>query len=247
MLRFGGARGQGARSRFRFEREDTLPRLTMELPCSAVLFDLDGVLVDSAPLVERLWREWATAHGLAVQGVLAVAHGWRTIDTIRAVAPDLDADAEAAAFEAREVLESPSVTAQPGARELLDPLPPARWGVVTSGTRELAAARFAATGLPRPRILVTADDVAEGKPDPEGYLCGAEHLGVHPSEIVVMEDSPTGIEAACAAAMRTIGVIGTHRPEELASADVRVRGLRDIRVDLAAPTSALRLLIDVPS
>ena len=166
------------------------------LSCDAILFDLDGVLVDSAELVERTWRRWAARHGLAPDEIVRIAHGRRTVETVRLVAPDLDADAEGAALAASEATKTDGVYEVPGARELLRSLPDGSWAVVTSGIRAVAELRIRHTGLPTPRVLIPADEVRHGKPHPEGYLTAAARLGVTPARCIVIEDTPPGIEAA---------------------------------------------------
>jgi sugar-phosphatase len=205
-----------------------------ELSCAALLFDLDGVLVDSAEVVERTWRRWAARHGLDPAEVVHVAHGRRTIETVRLLAPHLAADDEVAALAASESTETDGVYEVPGARELLASLPADRWAIVTSGIRPVAELRIRHTGLPTPRVLVTADQVRHGKPHPEGYLTAAERLGVDPARCVVVEDTPPGIEAAHAGGMRVIAVASTYPAEALARADVVVPALGSLRVDAQA-------------
>jgi mannitol-1-/sugar-/sorbitol-6-phosphatase len=149
--------------------------------CGAILFDLDGVLVDSGAAVERAWEEWAARHKLEIHHVLAEAHGRRTTDTIRAVAPWLDVEAESRALEEAETGDTDGVVALPGAASLLEALPAGSWAVATSGTRRLATTRLMHTGLPLPKVLVTAADVEHGKPDPQPYAAAAQGLGVEPS------------------------------------------------------------------
>src|SRR5690242_10851930 len=144
--------------------------------CRAVLFDLDGVLVDSTAVVERHWRLWAAERGLDAEAILRVAHGRRTIETVRDFAPQIDAEAEAARIDEREMLDGDGIVALPGALALLRALP--RWTVVTSAPRAMAVGRLEGTGLPVPDQLVPADELTHGKPDPEGYLRGARLLGV---------------------------------------------------------------------
>jgi sugar-phosphatase len=199
--------------------------------CEALLFDLDGVLVDSTRSVERVWSSWAKHHGLDAARVVRVAHGRRTIETVRLFAPHLDVEAEARELEQAEIRDTEGVRKVDGAATLLEALLPDLWAVVTSGTRALATARLNHTGLPIPRILVGSEDVESGKPNPECYLKGANLLGATPERCVVVEDTPAGIEAACAAGMKTIAVTTTHWASELSEADAIVRALSDVSVE----------------
>ncbi len=184
----------------------------------AVLFDCDGVLVDSAASVERAWRRWAAERGLDGDAIVAVAHGRRTEDTLRELGLSGDLAAEVERLEAAEIADATSVSGFPEAAALLPTLPQETWAVVTSGTRALATSRLAAAGLPLPAVLVTADDVTAGKPDPEGYLEAARRLGRPPADCLVLEDAPAGVQAALAAGMRVVGLPTTHPAEELAAA-----------------------------
>jgi len=188
------------------------------IDAAAVLFDCDGVLVDSAASVERAWRRWAAERGLDADAIVAVAHGRRTEDTMRELGLAGDLAAEVQRLEGYEIADAPSVSAYPAAAALLPELAPGSWAVVTSGTRALATSRLEAAGLPLPAVLVTADDVAAGKPDPEGYLEAARRLGLTPAECLVLEDAPAGVQAALAAGMRVVGLPTTHPAEELAAA-----------------------------
>jgi mannitol-1-/sugar-/sorbitol-6-phosphatase len=198
--------------------------------CSAILFDLDGVLVDSTRAVDREWREWARRKGVDGDAVMAIAHGVRTIEVIRRVAPHLDADAEAWEIENEEANDQHGVRGMPGAAALVNSIPEGRWGVVTSGTRLLASARLRFCGLPVPKVLVTADDVEHGKPHPEPYLKGAAKLGFEPQDCLVIEDAPAGIRAARAAGMKVIGLASTYPASKLGEADAAVAGLAQIQV-----------------
>jgi len=198
--------------------------------CSAILFDLDGVLVDSTGAVDREWRQWARRKGVDGDAVMAIAHGVRTIEVIRRVAPHLDADAEAWEIENEEARDQHGVRVMPGAAALVNSIPDGRWGVVTSGTRLLASARLRFCGLPVPRILVTADDVEHGKPHPEPYLKGADGLRFKPADCLVIEDAPAGIRAARAAGMKVIGLDSTYPASKLQEADAVVAGLGQIEV-----------------
>jgi sugar-phosphatase len=198
--------------------------------CAAILFDLDGVLVDSTRSVDRQWRAWARQKGVDGDKVMAIAHGVRTIEVIRSVAPHLDADAEVWELENREADDQEGVEIMPGAVDLVRSIPEGRWCVVTSGTRLLASARLRFGGLPIPKILVTAEDVANGKPHPEPYLKGAELMGVKPSDCLVIEDAPAGIQAARAGGMKVIGLTSTYSAARLNHADFVVQGLSQIQV-----------------
>jgi sugar-phosphatase len=212
--------------------------------CSAILFDLDGVLLDSTRVVAAQYRRWAVANGLDPDEVMKAAHGVRTIDVIKRVAPHLDAVAETQKIEQREAAAG-EVVRMPGAVELLSSIPKGRWCVVTSGTRFLAVTRMRKFGVPVPEIMVTADDVKNGKPDPEPYLKGAELLRVNPAECVVIEDAPAGIRAARAAGMKVVSLPSTYPQEELHEADVIVSGLSKIKVSLdgAGPSGPLRVTL----
>ena len=198
--------------------------------CSAILFDLDGVLCDSTKQVDREWREWAARKGVDGDAVMAIAHGVRTIEVIRRIAPHLDVEAEAAAIENHEAQDQTGVVVMPGALELVKSIPSGRWGVVTSGSRLLARNRLRHCGLPIPEVLVTSDDVTNGKPHPEPYLMGAERLGFRPEECLVIEDAPAGIQSALAGGMAVIGMASTYTVEKLAEANAVVRKLAGIQV-----------------
>jgi sugar-phosphatase len=198
--------------------------------CSAVLFDLDGVLCDSTRAVDREWREWAARKGVDGDAIMAIAHGVRTIEVIRRVAPHLDAEAEANAIENHEAGDQTGVVVMPGAAELVRSIPEGQWGVVTSGSRLLATNRLRYCGLPVPEVLVTSDDVTNGKPHPEPYLKGAAGLGYAPTDCLVIEDAPAGIESARAGGMKVIGMTSTYRAEKLADADAVVQKLASIQV-----------------
>jgi len=198
--------------------------------CSAILFDLDGVLVDSTRSVARQWRLWAAENNIDPEKVLEIAHGRRTIEVVRILAPHLDAKAEETRIEKREANDNGGVTVMPGAAELLKSIPEGRWCVVTSGTRYLATSRLRLFGLPIPRVLVAADDVQKGKPDPEPYLKGAELLKVKPAECLVIEDAPAGIRSAHAGGMKAIALTSTYPATELQEADLVLQNLGQIQV-----------------
>jgi sugar-phosphatase len=198
--------------------------------CDAVLFDLDGVLIDSTSCITRHWSAWAGRHGLDVSAIMRVAHGLRTIETMRLAAPHLNVEKEAEEFTAGEIADTDGVVAIEGALQLLSTLHTDAWAVVTSGSAELAAARMGRAGLPIPATLVTADDVQRGKPAPDPYLLGATRLGMAPERCVAVEDAPAGIEAARAAEMRVIGIATTHQHTELCRSTVIVDRLAALRI-----------------
>src|SRR4051812_7708097 len=202
----------------------------MPLLASAILFDLDGVLADSTPSVTRAWSAWARRVGLAPERLLPLVHGRRAIDTIRAVRPELDPESELATLVADETSDNADVVEIPGARALVSALPVDRWAIVTSGLRPVATARLVAAGVPLPRVMITAESIDRGKPDPEAYLRGAAALGVAPSECLVVEDAPAGAEAARAAGMRILGLTTTHTAEELTPVDLIAPNLTHVTV-----------------
>jgi sugar-phosphatase len=213
----------------------------MIFTAKAFLFDMDGVLIDSAPAVERVWRKWALAHHLDPETVVEQAHGRRSIETIRAVAPYMNAERENVKVEQMEIEDKEGVTALPGAAELLRSLPPERFAIVTSATRPLAVARLGYAGLPFPTHMITADDVVHGKPSPEPYLKGAALLGVLPSDCLVFEDTPAGIASAHAASMRVIALGSTYPAHDLQGADAIVTSLDEICVKLHDANIVLEL------
>jgi len=198
--------------------------------CAAILFDLDGVLVDSTRSVDLEWRAWGRRKGVDGDAIMAIAHGVRSLEVIQRVAPHLDAEAEVRELESREANHQEGVTVMPGAVQLVHSIPEARWGVVTSGTRLLASARLRFCGLPVPTVLVTADEVTHGKPHPEPYLKGAGRLGFEAAECLVIEDAPAGIQAARAGGMKVIGITSTYPAEALSLADAVIGKLEQIRV-----------------
>ena len=211
--------------------------------CAAILFDLDGVLVDSTRSVTRQWSRWAEENNLDPHKVVQIAHGVRTIEIVRRLAPHLDAAAEVIRIEKREADDQEGVAVMPGAAELLKAIPEGRWCVVTSGTRDLATARLKLANLPTPKVLVSANDVAKGKPDPEPYLMGAKLLGMNPADCLVIEDAPAGIRAAHAGGMKAIGITSTYPASELQAADAVVQKLAQMRVK--APDDRGRLTVSV--
>jgi sugar-phosphatase len=209
---------------------------------SAVLFDLDGVLVESRESTERVWLGWAQKNGIEQGALRSAMHGVRSGDVVRALRPDLDSLAEAAEIERLQAEDVEGLAAIPGALAALGALKGDRVAVVTSGTRPLALARLAAVGIDPPAVIVFADDVSRGKPDPEGYLTAARRLGADPAEALVVEDAPPGIEAAKAAGMAAVALPTTHAREELGRAEVILDSLEQLPELLATRFAASAVL-----
>lgn len=211
--------------------EQAHPADGVEFLCTAILFDLDGVLVDSSVVVARHWRRWADRHDVSFERLAEVMHGRTSTGIIRIMAPHLDAEQEGRIREAQEGIDTEGLEVYPGARGLLESLPDHGWAVVTSGNNRTASTRLQYGKFPAPPILVTAEDAQRGKPDPEAFLLAARRLGVRPEQCVVIEDAPVGIEAARAAGMRVIAVATTHSPQAVAQADVIARDIANVTVE----------------
>jgi sugar-phosphatase len=211
------------------------------ISCQALLFDLDGVLIDSVACVERHWRTWAAENQIKFERVMQFAHGRRAEETIRLVAPQLNAPAEAAKLGETEALDTDGVVAVHGADRLLSQLPQNRWAIVTTGPYRTATARIQRACLPSPAALVTGEDVEKGKPAPDAYLLAADRIGNDPDECIVIEDAPPGLSSARSAGMQVIGVCSTHSSEELADADIIVPRLSSIHVAYSAGRGELHV------
>src|ERR1700686_2689867 len=180
-----------------------------QITCSALLFDMDGGLIDSPPAVARAWRRWALEHGFNPEEVVARAHGRPSLTTVREYLPNANHEGENREVERRELEDIEGVVPLPGALELLASLPEDRWTIVTSCTRPLAEVRIQAAGLPLPKKLITSNDITHGKPHPEPYLKGASVLGFLPTECIVLEDVPAGVRAGKAAGAKVIAFTTT--------------------------------------
>lgn len=186
--------------------------MTTELSARAILFDMDGTLVDSTAIVEKTWGRFADQHQIPIGEILATSHGVKAIDSIKRYAPDIDADAAAADLAAFEITQTDGIVEIPGAAEFTRMLPPGAFALVTSAPRELAMMRLELCSIEVPRVVVAAEDVSSGKPHPEPYLSGAEQLGVSAADCIVFEDAPAGILAGLAAGMRVV-VVGDSDDE----------------------------------
>ena len=190
----------------------------IHVQCAALLFDLDGVLINSTPAVSRVWRKWAIEHGFNPDEVVARAHGRPSLTTVSEYLPHSNHQAENREVERREIEDLEGVVPLPGSLALLDSLPSDRWTIVTSCTRPLAEVRIRAAGLPLPRNMITSNDIQHGKPNPEPYLKAASLLGFPPQECVVVEDVPAGIRAGKAAHAKVIAFQTTVSAAELLTA-----------------------------
>jgi len=202
----------------------------MEIQCSGLLFDLDGVLVDSRAVVERVCRLWAARLGVTADELLRVAHGRRTRDTARIIAPHLDSEEEAAWIDNQELLDTEGLVEVPGARRFVAGLPAGRWAVVTSCGRDLARLRLTTVGIPLPAVIITSEDVSNGKPAPDGYRLGAKRLGIDPAACVVFEDAPPGIAAGIAAGARVVALRTTHPDADFSAATAVISDYGALRV-----------------
>lgn len=204
----------------------------LTLNCQAILFDLDGTLIESTLYIERLWQDWGLRHGVTPQYMSEVMHGRRAVEIVSNVAPHLQVEDEVYALETEEIVRMEGMKSYPGAKELLTAIPRGKWAIATSGSMRVASARLNYAELPTPDVFVTANDVRAGKPAPDAYLLAANRLSVGPSHCVVVEDTPAGIQAGKAAGMKTIGIASTRSKELLHQADVVVQQLADIRVNV---------------
>jgi sugar-phosphatase len=203
----------------------------MELTCAALLCDLDGTLVDSSAVIERCWRIWADEYGLDADAVIGISHGRRSEDTVAELfASAADRARALARIDSLELADLEGVVPVPGAAGFLARLRTGSWAVVTSGSRALMTARIEAARLPTPGVLITAEDVTAGKPDPEGYLLAARRLGVAAADCVVVEDAPAGIQAGKAMGARVLAVAVTHPAGELGMADAVVPDLTRVLI-----------------
>ena len=189
-----------------------------QISCRALLFDLDGVLVDSTPAVERVWANWARQRGFNPEEVVRRAHGRPSLTTIRELLPGANHEAENREVERCEIEDLEGVVAAPGAVALLKSLPREQWTIVTSCTRALAEVRIRAAGLPIPEKFITSSDIQNGKPHPEPYLKGAAMLRVPASDCVVVEDAPAGVRSGKAAGARVIALLPISSRSELLDA-----------------------------
>ena len=201
----------------------------MKVQCAAVLFDMDGTLVDSTAVVERCWERWSLQHGIPLADVLRFSHGRPTLQTMEHFRHGEDHSRDAAEMLQSEVGETDGVAAIAGANAAVLACAQGKWAVVTSAPRELAEVRLKAAGIPIPEVLVSVEQVQRGKPDPESFLRAAELLNVAPADCLVFEDTGPGVEAGLRAGMQVIGLLTTVARDQLGCEHV-IRDFRDIRV-----------------
>jgi len=208
-------------------------RTVLNLTCDAILFDLDGVLIDSNHFYEEHWRIWANRRGVSYDHILEVHHGRPARETIRIVAPDLNAQSEAEAFR-DELIRSnllKQVRPFPHVLPLLTDLPPNRWAIATSAPRTSALNMLYYAEIPLPKIIICGDDVDQGKPAPDPYLQAASGLDCRIDQCVVIEDAPAGIRSGQSAGAYVIAVQTTHKRSHLHKADTIVNCIADLHIE----------------
>lgn len=213
----------------------------VQIFCKGILFDMDGILISSIGSVERSWTKWARMRGVDPEHAIQIAHGCRSIETVAKLRPDLEAQAENDLIEQMEMDDTEGVTALPGVIDLLSSLPPNRWTVVTSATEPLARVRLRAGGIPVPTQIITAENVAQGKPHPEPYLAGAALLGFAPNECLVFEDAASGTKAGRTAGCTVIATTFSHPIEALSAAHYLIPDLTAVTAEAPAGEDAIAL------
>ena len=200
----------------------------ISIPCRAVLFDMDGFLVDSTAVIERSWRKWALANNIDQEELMHLIHGRTAPDTIRTIAPHLDTQKEWQILIDQEMNDPQGPEPFDGVDKLLRALPRGRWAIVTSAPRNIAVDRLKRRNLPIPQVLICAQDVTEGKPSPQGYLAAARALGIAPQDCIIIEDALPGIKAAHNANTKAIAIASTVPANKLQEADWVVNKIADI-------------------
>nr|WP_314531082.1 HAD-IA family hydrolase [uncultured Pseudomonas sp.] len=203
----------------------------------AFLFDMDGTVLNSIAAAERIWTTWARRHGLDIAAFLPTIHGARAIDTVnRQGLTGIDAQAEAAWVTQAEIEDVQGIVEVSGAARFLQSLPARQWAIVTSAPRALALRRLAAAGIPAPAVMITAEDVSAGKPDPAGYRLAAERLGVKIDDCLIFEDATVGIQAAEASGADLLVITSTH-PHPIETPHATLKDYERVSVAVAADGS----------
>lgn len=193
----------------------------LRFQADAFLFDLDGTLINSMAVVNRVWSQWAIDNGLDPVEVVSNCHGRRSLDTIKLFAPHLPQPQANDEFINREAADTDGLTVLPGAIDFLKSLPPDRWAIVTSCSTKLAKVRMGFLNIPQPKVIVVGDDVTIGKPNPQGFLMAAMKLGFAPENCVVFEDAPAGVEAGQRAGMKVVTVTAVNSHTDKGDAFIR--------------------------
>jgi sugar-phosphatase len=193
---------------------------------------MDGVLINSTGADERAWMKWAGFHGMQDSFPIHSVHGQRAVDTIRAVRPDLDVTVEKKRVEMFDAESSEGIVILPGVRNLLAGIPQQRWSIVTSASESLMRRRLESVGIAVPLLVVSADQVSRGKPDPEPYRLGAAQLGLDPTDCLVLEDAPNGVLAGKRAGCQVLAVTSSHNAAELIGANWIVDSLDRVRITI---------------
>jgi sugar-phosphatase len=216
----------------------------INLTCKAVLFDMDGTLVDSTSVVERAWGWWSARHAIPLEALLGFSHGRPTAATMEHFLPGRDHTAELGEMARFEETQLEGILAVPGAVQVVHALQGHPWAIVTSAWRALAEARVIGAGLPLPRVIVPVDEIRNGKPHPEGFLKAAEQLGVEPKDCLVFEDTRPGIEAGLSAGMQVVGLLTTAGADQLKHRPL-IRDFRDVTTH--ADGDCIKLEITTPN
>lgn len=220
----------GSRSINKFASTTQAVSNNVSIHCKAILFDLDGTLIDSASRIRRLWQTWGERRGIEPESIFQVMHGRRAGEIIQMFTPHLNVENEVRDVESDEVSDMHEVQPYAGALELLNSLSTEQWAIVTSGSRQVTEARLRHVKLPIPSVFITSENVKVGKPAPDGYLLAAEQLHVRAMECGVIEDALAGVKAGKAAGMRVIAVMSTHTRGELQEADIIIQQLADLKL-----------------
>ena len=200
------------------------------LQVSGILFDMDGVLISSTAADERTWKRWARLHAMEDSFSIHATHGRRTVDTVKALRPDLDPLEQLSLLESYDAEDRDGLLVLPGVQALLSGLPLDKWAIVTSASGPLMRSRLVFADVPIPPVVVTAEMVLHGKPNPEPYTLGAKLLGFSPAECLVIEDAPAGINAGKEAGCRVLAVASSHHADELSKADWVIPSLTEVMV-----------------
>ncbi|CAI1708483.1 sugar phosphatase [Serratia fonticola] len=217
------------------------------MECKGFLFDLDGTLVDSLPVVERAWTQWAERHGISPQQVLDFIHGKQAITSLRHFMPnatEAELQHEFTLLEQVEAEDTDGVHALPGALALLEQINALGipWAIVTSGSVPVANARRLAGGVPLPEVFITSERVKQGKPQPDAYLLGAQGLGLAPQDCVVVEDAPAGILSGLAAGCQVIAVNAPADAPKLDQVDLILSSLEQIKIAKSEQGAVIELI-----